>query len=98
PPLPELKVSLQNVSVKRWLQSFGWAQNWGRISEFGRFQGDLKVISPENMELKGALTGAEIYLASFEHRVRQKIESVDVALAVEGDRFSGRADGLRLLD
>jgi len=96
---PDLKISLINLSVKKWLQGFGWAKNWGRISEFGRFNGDMKIaLADQNVEMKGAVTGAEVYLASLQDRVRQKIEQIQVSLAYLDQRISGRADAFRLND
>jgi hypothetical protein len=95
---PNIQFLMQDASVKKWLNAFGWDKSWGRISEFGLFRGEMKLTSAHDIEIAGDVSDMEIYLANFDHRVRQKIENFKLSLAIQADRFSGQAQDFQLRD
>ncbi|MCB0350945.1 MAG: hypothetical protein KDD38_07165 [Bdellovibrionales bacterium] len=82
---------LQNVDVKRALSAFDFAKNWGLVSQFGEFTGEMNISGADSYELTGSLRDLEVYLSRLKVQARQVINEVQLDLSVAQDRFSGRA-------
>ncbi len=89
-PLP-VTLSMVDVDVLGWLQSFGWASTWGVVSQFGRFSGDFILQAPNDFSLRGQLHDLEVYLVSSRDRIKQRIKAATLDLKFSNDQFTGEA-------
>ena len=93
-----LDFAIQSIGVKTLLGAFGIARNWGLISQFGEFSGRFEIKNRDDYEIVGQLRDSEFYLSSPKNRTRQKVNSFDLAVAMNEGRLSGDVKGFALSD
>ncbi len=93
-----LRLQIQDADIKRILASLGYGQHWGVVSQFGRFSGEMIVDNSDTYRLKGEVRRAEFYFRSDKQQVRQKLDSFQLSLTMDGKRFTGRVSDFSIED
>ncbi len=97
-PFP-LRWRLAGLNVQRWWNELGMGSAGSTplsvgsatalIGNFGSFTGDLSIMGPSDISIRGRLLNFSAFISNGQDSVKQKVKSVDIAFAVSPDGIKG---------
>jgi hypothetical protein len=82
-----IEIQAQDIDIASVLRSFRRDQNWGVVRQFGRFDGSVLVVNPEQVKLMGRIRNLQLFLASRTLRALQTVESANVAMEFRNSKY-----------
>lgn len=91
-------LNVESLELGKFLKTIGAAGPEGISNQFGKVKGKIRVSSATDAEFKGVLQGAQLSFSSQRVRAQQGVDSADLNVKFDGEKYVGEISNVKLED